>query len=65
MEDLIEMFCDACGTVTVHKDHYDGITCTACEANDEEEMESIEEMRDTELMDQNGVEGVYNWEEWN
>lgn len=65
MEDILEMFCDQCGTVTVHVDHYEGITCTACEDNSEEEMDSIEEMRDEELSEQNGVEGIYNWEDWN
>jgi hypothetical protein len=29
----------------------------------EEEFESIEDMRDREL--EQGVEGIYNWDEWN
>ena len=29
----------------------------------EEEFESIEDMRDQEL--EQGVEGIYNWDEWN
>lgn len=67
MEDLIDMFCDECGTVTVHVDQENGISCTICadQLTDDVEVESLDEMREQELQDSTYVEGIDNWEEWN
>lgn len=67
MDDLIEMFCENCGTVTVHQDGENDIVCTSCvvDTEVEEEYVSLDEMRDEELAGSDYVEGIDNWEDWN
>ena len=63
-----EVFCQTCGTVTVHVDTDDvGFLCTACNyiEGQEEEFVSLDEMVDEELKDNDYVEGIDNWEDWN
>ena len=65
MDDLIEMFCDVCGTVTVHVDGENQIECTLCAQGDpqSDDFDSIEQMKEEEF--ESGVEGIDNWDEWN
>ena len=51
MDDLIEMFCDVCGTVTVHVDGENQIECTLCAQGDpqSDDFDSIEQMKEEEF----------------